>query len=441
MPHKKVISKLWGNLHGDELKKFVYLALGAFCLIGSFWPLKPLKESIFVNMVGSHFMPDVKMLTVAAVFAFVLVYSKIVDYFSKQRLIYAFLAFYVSVGALFMYLFAHPTIGLANTAVGSHRYIAWGFYLFVESYVTILMALYWSFVNDITSSKSAKKGYGMIVFGSQSGALVFAAVGKWMINDPAKYVTRVPQLIGISLGLFALLGVIVYKLTHSLPPEMLRSGDEQDTKPKAQVGILEGLRILITRPYVAGMFSLMFFQEVVMTLMNFQQARLVETSFLSAALRTNYYFNYTFILQIISCGMALFGTSYLHRRMGTRMSLISFPVTLLVCAGLYLFVPHLYVVTLFMILIKGLHYAFNQPVRESLYIPTSRDIKYKAKAWIDMIGMRGSKFVGAQLSKFIGFAPGLVGGFAIGLLGCWTVMARIVGRSNENAVKKNKVIS
>ena len=127
MPHKKVISKLWGNLHGDELKKFIYLALGAFCLIGSFWPLKPLKESIFVNMVGSAFMPDVKMLTVAAVFAFVLVYSKIVDYFSKQRLIYAFLAFYVSVGALFMYLFAHPTIGLANTTVSAYRYVAWGF--------------------------------------------------------------------------------------------------------------------------------------------------------------------------------------------------------------------------------------------------------------------------------------------------------------------------
>ena len=431
-----------GDLHGDELKKFIYLALGAFCLIGSFWPLKPLKESIFINMVGSRFMPDVKMLTVVAVFAFVLVYSKVVDYFSKQRLIYAFLAFYVTVGGLFIYLLSTPPSGLPIPLSVHTAIFAWGFYLFVESYVTILMALYWSFVNDITSASSAKKGYGMIVFGSQSGALAFAAVGKWMISDQAHYVTRVPQLVGISLGLFALLGVIVYHLTRSLPPAMLQSGDDgQAAKQKASVGILEGLRVLVTRPYVAGMFSLMFFQEVVMTLMNFQQARMVEASFLQAALRTNYYFNYTFILQIISCSMALFGTSYLHRRLGTRVSLISFPVTLLVCAGLYLMIPHLYVITLFMILIKGLHYAFNQPVRETLYIPTSRDIKYKAKAWIDMIGMRGSKLVGAQLSKCIGFAPLLVGSVSVVMLSCWTVMARIVGRSNENAVRKGKIFS
>lgn len=435
----RVISKLWGNLSGDELKKFVYLALGAFCLIGSFWPLKPLKESIFINMVGAAYMPDVKMLTVVAVFLFVLGYSKVVDYFSKQRLIYAFLFFYLVVGGIFVYLLSHPSIGLANASVGPHRFVAWGFYLFVESYVTILMALYWSFVNDITSAKSAKKGYGMIVFGSQSGALAFAAVGKMLISDTSLYVSRVPLLVTISLGLFVMLGLIVYKLTHSLPSEMLQS-EEGDSSKKKRVGALEGLRVLITRPYVAGMFSLMFFQEVIMTLMNFQQARLVETSFIDAALRTNYYFNYTFVLQIISCSFALFGTSYLHRRLGTKLSLMSFPITLLICAGLYLFVPHLYIVTLFMILIKGLHYAFNQPVRESLYIPTSRDIKYKAKAWIDMIGMRGSKFVGAQLSKFIGFAPPLVGGVTVGLLSCWAVMAKIVGKANEHAVRVGKII-
>lgn len=436
----RIVHRLWGSLSGDELKKFLYLSAGAFCLIGSFWPLKPLKESIFINMVGSSYMPMVKMVTVAGVFVFVLFYSFLVDLFSKQRLIYAFLAFYVAFGALFVYLFAHPVIGLANTAVSPSRYIAWGFFLFVESYVTILMALYWSFVNDITTSSSAKKGYGMIVFGSQAGALVFAVVGKYLISDPSQYVTRVPQLITISLSLFSVLGLIVWRLTCTLPPEMLVS-NSKDTKQKSSVGVLEGLWILLTRPYVAGMFSLMFFQEVIMSLMGIQQARLVESTIVSAGARTNYYFDYSVILQVLSCSVALFGTSYIHRRIGTRLSLIIFPLTLLCCASLYLAVPHLYVVTLFMILIKALHYAFNQPVRETLYIPTSRNIKYKAKAWIDMIGMRSSKFAGAQLSSVIGFSSYLVGATAVALLGAWTVMAGIVGTKNERAIRKNKTIT
>ena len=280
----------------------------------------------------------------------------------------------------------------------------------------------------------------MIVFGSQGGALLFAAVGKWLVSDKSQYVARVPQLVGISLCLFALLAAVVYTLTHTLPKEDL-VGDVQGSQKKEGVGALKGLKILLTRPYVAGMFSIMFCQEVVMTLMGFLQAQLVETSFLEAALRTNYYFNYTFVLQIISCGMALFGTSYLHRKMGTKISLISFPVILLGAGLLYLVFPHLYIVTLFMILIKGLHYAFNQPVRESLYIPTSRNIKYKAKAWIDMFGMRGSKLIGAQLFPFLSPIPLLVGSVSVGLVSVWVFMARIVGRSNERAVKSGKVIS
>lgn len=436
----RIVHKLWGSLSGDELKKFLYLSAGAFCLIGSFWPLKPLKESIFINMVGAAHMPNVKMVTVGAVFVFVLLYSYLVDLFSKQKLIYAFLVLYTMVGGLFVYLLSHPTIGLANTTVSVNRYVAWGFFLFVESYVTILMALYWSFVNDITTAGSAKKGYGMIVFGSQAGALVFALVGKYLMSDPTQYVTRVPQLVLISLSLFGVLGAIVWLLTHTLPPEMLTSNSAPEKK-KSSVGMLEGLSILMTRPYVAGMFSLMFFQEVIMSLMGIQQARLVEASIALAGARANYYINYSVILQVLSCSVALFGTSYIHRRIGTRLSLIIFPLALLSCAAVYLAVPHLYVVTLFMILIKALHYAFNQPVRETLYIPTSRNIKYKAKAWIDMIGMRASKFAGAQLSKVIGFSSHLVGAAAVGLLGMWVVMAGIVGTKNERAIRKKKTIT
>ena len=54
--------------------------------------------------------------------------------------------------------------------------------------------------------------------------------------------------------------------------------------------------------------------------------------------------------------------------------------------------------------------------------------------------MRGSKLVGAQLFRVIGFAPALVGGVSVALVTVWAVIARIVGRSNEKAVKSGKTI-
>ena len=55
--------------------------------------------------------------------------------------------------------------------------------------------------------------------------------------------------------------------------------------------------------------------------------------------------------------------------------------------------------------------------------------------------MRGSKLVGAQLFPFLSAVPLLVGSVSVGLVAIWVFMARIVGRSNERAVRDGKVIS
>jgi AAA family ATP:ADP antiporter len=434
----QAVSNLWGLSSGSELKKFLYLAAGAFCLLGSFSPLKPLKESLFISMVGPEYYPHVKTLSVVLMFFVVLVYSKIVDYFSKQHLMYTFLSFFVVVGAGFVLALSHPNIGLANKVVSVDRWVAWGFYLFVETYLTVMISLFWSFVNDVTSAASAKKGYGMIMFGSQTGALCFAVVAKMMIADVTAYTIRVPILIALSLGLFSLLGFFVWRLTQLLPPVPAAHHDR--ASEGQSLGVLAGLKIVLTRPYVAGLFLLVLFQEMIMSLMHYQQAYLAKLTFTQDSLLTNYFFSMNLILQVLSCGFALLGTSYIHRTIGTRASLMSFPLLLIVSAIAYLVVPTLFVVTIFIVLLKGLHYAFNQPVRETLYIPTSKDIKYKAKAWIDVVGMRGAKAVGFQLAGFLGHASGIIGVVVLGLLSLWTGVASVIGKKNEDAAAKNTVI-
>ncbi len=432
-----VINNLWGLSAGDELKKFLYLAAGAFCLLGSFSSLKPLKESLFINMVGADYYPLIKKISVVLMFLVVMLYSKIVDYVSKHNLIYVFLLFYISLGSVLVVLLAHPTLGVANTEARADRWVAWFFYLFVESYITMMISLFWSFVNDVTSATSAKKGYGMIMFGSQSGALVFAAIGWALVADPLEQATRVPFLLALSMVLFALLGFFVWRLTRSVPARVLRSHDYD--RHEESIGVWEGLKVVVTRPYVVSIFMLVVFQEIITSLMHFQQAAIAEATF-TKALLTNYYFTMNFVLQVLSCSFALFGTSYLHRTIGTRASLIGFPLLLLISGVVYLFFPNLLAVTVFLVLLKGLHYAFNQPVRETLYIPTSKDIKYKAKAWIDVVGMRGAKAAGFELATLIGHSASSIGMVVVGLLSVWSWMAHRVGKANETAISSHKII-
>ena len=65
---KKLMHHLWGDLTKDELKKFPLLSLGFFFLIGSFWPLKTLKDSIFINTVGAVNLPLAKLYSLLCFF-------------------------------------------------------------------------------------------------------------------------------------------------------------------------------------------------------------------------------------------------------------------------------------------------------------------------------------------------------------------------------------
>ena len=79
-----------------------------------------------------------------------------------------------------------------------------------------------------------------------------------------------------------------------------------------------------------------------------------------------------------------------------------------------------------------------------MYIPTSKDVKFKAKSWIDVFGARGAKGTGSLVNNtFAHSAPlllfyGTVVSF--GLIGVWIVAAIFVGKTFNTLTKHNKII-
>lgn len=437
--YKKFIRFFWGDLRGKELKQFLYLSLGSFCLIGSHWLLKPLKESLFLNMIGGKYLPDVKLYTMLSLIPLVMIYTRMVDHIAKQKLIYLFVGICSFICLLFGYYLLDPVIGVANPATDPTRLIGWLFYIFSEVYLTVLVALYWSFISDITSSESAKKGYGLVVFGSQTGGFIFSFVGKAFVYQTSAYATRVPMVVLLASGMILLTGVYIWFLLK-LYPELAEKEEEVMHQKKDQVGFFDGIKVFVTHPYVAGIFGIIFFQEAVTALMGLQLSRVVEVVYQDHAIRTNFFFNYSIWVQVIACLFSLLGTSFMQRTFGTRLCLVGYPVGLLACAAGYFFYPSLWVLVAFMLIAKSMHFALNMPVKESLYIPTTQDIKYKSKAWIDMFGQRFSKFFGAQLSRFAGMSSSAVGGIVLGALVLWGILAERVGVTYDRAVENDEVI-
>jgi hypothetical protein len=65
-------------------------------------------------------------------------------------------------------------------------------------------------------------------------------------------------------------------------------------------------------------------------------------------------------------------------------------------------VPSLWALFLMVSVLKALVYSLNDPVVELLYMPTSEPIKFKAKAWIDVVGARSAKAIASIVTSLCG---------------------------------------
>ncbi len=94
---------------------------------------------------------------------------------------------------------------------------------------------------------------------------------------------------------------------------------------------------------------------------------------------------------------------------------------------------------------KAVHLAFSYPLKESLYIPTVKEIKFKSKSWIDTIGQKFARSTGSafnyivvQYGAAIFFSVHVA--FLGTIAGLWFIVAYFLGRRYEKAIANNEVI-
>jgi ATP:ADP antiporter, AAA family len=113
--------------------------------------------------------------------------------------------------------------------------------------------------------------------------------------------------------------------------------------------------------------------------------------------------------------------------------------------GLWFYPDWLQMVFWIMVTAKAINYALNQPTLKQLYIPTSKDTKYKAQAWIEVFGGRSSKAFGSainEMRKNLGLVMflnvvALVSG---GLIIFWLFVAAYVARVYNKAIKEKRIV-
>ncbi|MGK5594679.1 MAG: NTP/NDP exchange transporter [Parachlamydiaceae bacterium] len=449
----------FGDFDKEEFKKFLRMGFIFALIIGVYWTLRPLKDAIFIQLVNKLHLPYAKTVSVLALLPLVMFYTKLLERTSRERMLIILPAFYGITVLCFAALMTFAQKPVAEIAARSFLpYIAtkalgYTWYLFVESFGSLMVALFWAFAADTTEPISAKRGFPLVVaLGQMGGILSPYSIG----GLPHRLGLKTDALSMVCLGMLILLIIpLVRYFLKTTPSSLLVSfqgNNEQRVESEQEPGFLEGLTLMLKHRYLIGIFAANFIYEVIVTIFDFNFKIAAGTQYTGVAL-SNYLSIYGSSVNIISLLCLLLGISNVTRFLGVGVALAAMPVIVGLALFGFLSINSLTFLFILMVASKAINYALNGPALKQLYIPTTPDVRFKAQAWIETFGSRASKEVGSifnmlltPLQSTFGTIVGrsyyliLSGFLGFPLLALWLFVALFLGRNFKNAVESKTVV-
>lgn len=441
----RIAALLWGKFDSSaELRKFFTLAGIFFLIIGTYWTLRPIKDSIFMSVVGKDLLYAAKWVSLLAVGPLVMLYSKLLDVFHRHYVFYILVFVYAALALVFAWGFAHPEIGLPNAVASSSRLIGWAWYVYVESFGSLVVALFWGITTDVTAPESAKRGFPLIVLFGQLGNIF----GPLILNARYLGLANSAPIIGICGVLMILAGLGMWIFRTTTPQDQLHGFEDKDHKAdeEAEPGFFEGLKLMVTRKYLFGIFAIISFFETIVTIIDYHFKVTVGTLFADEVTRSTILSEYAWKTGIVSTLCVLLGINNIQRRLGMKASLLLLPVLVGVAILTIKFNPDsLFIALWLMVFSKAVNYALNGPTLKQLYIPTTPESKYKAQAWIETFGSRASKGFASAINAFrpalgVNLFLTMSALLSFGFIGIWIMIALYVAKSYNTAIKDKKVV-
>lgn len=279
-------------------------------------------------------------------------------------------------------------------------YLGIAYYLWVGIFNLLVIAQFWAFAADIYSEERGKRLFPMIAIGASAGAVF----GSWLTDMLADVLgTYVLLLLAAAiLGASAVLARLAdARGPTGEGPETIR-GSRNAEEPLDKSGafklVLSHKYLLVTAFFILvlnwvntnGENSLFgAIQEAVGGEM--AQKGIADPAAKEAFVAdrtTQFYGNFQFWVNVIGLVMQSLLASRLLKYGGFGAILLMLPVVALSSYSLMAIIPALGVIKVMKIAENATDYSINNTAKQVLWLPTTREMKYKAKAAIDTLFVR-----------------------------------------------------
>jgi AAA family ATP:ADP antiporter len=410
---------------GERLKASLLFAW-FFTSITTLWLLKPIRTASLLVHLGADELPYLRFGSVAGVGLVVLAYSRVVNRYTRLDVVRGSALIFAAVLALFW-----ASLRIGGEALGAQRWFVWSIFIMVDIYSTVMVAIFWTYANDVVSRTEADKLYGPIGIGGILGGVAGGAAVDALVRSMGPV-----DMLLLCVALVLLGGALGW-LTEAIlkpPPRVVA------VKRKAAVeDALEGAREVLRSRYLLWLVAIVVAYEFAAAITDFVINVVFERAFHTQVEIARMYGRLGWIVS----GVALASQLLLVPRLlpFKRVALLVPPVAMLVATIGLALAPTVALAIVMAASDRGLNYSLQQVTKETLYVPLTDTQRYKAKALIDMFVDRAAKALSSigllAVIASVGVSIGASLALAIASLGVWAFAASALGRAYQAHVAKD----
>ena len=385
---------LFTEMRAGEGATSLWMLASVFLILAAYYLVKPARDGLLaVSPAGGLSDTELKAYSSFGQSLCLLCVLPLYDFISKRferrRLVTTITLFFASNLVLFWSL--QP--GLLVTDVAGLGIV---FYLWVGVFNVFVIAQFWAFAADLYGDEAGKRQFPLIAIGATAGA----AGGAWIAKALVK-----------AAGTYGLLLVAAFILTSSLwtlrraealgakgdgPPLRRRQESERQNGGGLQLVfrhkyLLATAMMILVLNWVNSNGENFLFGAVERQIHARAAARGVAAGAAEAFVRdqtTRFYGDLFFWVNLVALLLQTFVASRVLRHGGFAMILFALPLISLTSYSMMALAPTLGMIRFMKIAENSTDYSLNNTAKQVLWLPTTTEMKYRAKAAIDTLFVR-----------------------------------------------------
>jgi AAA family ATP:ADP antiporter len=430
-PRKNLLERVlsvFADVRAGEGTTTLLLTLNVFLLLAGYSVMKPARDGLILTEGGAE-MASYSAAAQAVLLMFAVpIYAWLGMRLVRVRLITSITTFFATTLVLF---YAGGVAGLRE---------GFAFYIWIGLINVFIVSQFWQFANDIFTEGQGRRLFPFIGVGQSLGAWVGAAAVAPLVRR-LNYTPYTLMLLAAVVLMVALsFTLLANRRAIEHADDDLREAGEQT------LGRAGGFQLVFRDRYLFWIAVLIVLLNVVNTTGQYILNRLIvgeaaarfghgaASVVASRQFITAYSGSIMAAVNLVGLLLQLFLTSRVIRWIGIRGSLFVLPLIAFINYSIIALAPVLVVVCVGKVLENSTDYSLQNTLRQALFLPTSRDAKYKAKAAIDTFFTRSGDVLSAgavALGQMTALTVSTFAALNVGMTLVWIFVARQIAREHR----------